>query len=57
MHNVSLEESRNNVPVDTAGGIFVYRLHTDFSEFVMHVVAHSGTPVAPMYDPCPKRGS
>lgn len=40
MHNVSLEESRKHVPVGTRGGIFIYRPHTEFSEFVMDVVEH-----------------
>ena len=38
MHDVSLEESRKHVPVGLRGGIFVYRLHTEFSKFVMDVV-------------------
>ena len=38
MHDVSLEESRKHVPVGTLGAIFVYRPHTEFSEFVMDVV-------------------
>ena len=40
MHNVSLEESRKHVPVGTLGAIFVYRPHTEFSQFVMDVVEH-----------------
>lgn len=40
MHNVPLEESRKHVPVGTLGGIFIYRPHTEFSEFVMDVVEH-----------------
>lgn len=38
MHDVSLEESRRHVPVGLRGAIFVYRPHTEFSEFVMDVV-------------------
>lgn len=38
MHNVSVEESRKHVPVDTRGGIFVYRPHTEISVFVMDAV-------------------
>ena len=40
MHNISLEESRKRFPVGTPGGIFVYRLQTDSSQFVMDVVEH-----------------
>lgn len=35
---VPLEEGRKQVPVESPGGIFVYRPHTDFSEFIMRVV-------------------
>lgn len=38
MHNVSFEESRKHVPLDVLGAIHVYRLHTEFSQFVMDVV-------------------
>jgi len=40
MHNVSLEESKKHVPIDAHGAVFVYRPHTEFSEFVMDVVEH-----------------
>ena len=40
MHNISFEESRKHVPLGVPGGVFVYRLHTEFSQFVMDVVAH-----------------
>ena len=40
MHNVSLEESRKHVSVNTPGGIFIYRRQTEFSQFVMDVVEH-----------------
>ena len=38
MHNISLEESRKRFPIGTRSGVFVYRLQTDFSQFVMRVV-------------------
>ena len=38
MHNVSFEESRKHVPPDVLGAIHVYRLHTEFSQFVMDIV-------------------
>ena len=38
MHNVSFEETRKHVPLDALGAIHVYRLHTEFSQFVMEVV-------------------
>ena len=38
MHNVSFEETQKHVPVDALGAIHVYRLHTEFSQFVMDVV-------------------
>ena len=40
MHTVSFEETRKHVPLGAPGGIFVYRLHTEFSQFVMDVVEH-----------------
>lgn len=40
MHNISFEESRKRFPVGIPGGVFVYRLHTEFSQFVMDVVEH-----------------
>lgn len=40
MHNVSFEESRKHVPVGALGGIFIYRPHTEFSEFVLDAVEH-----------------
>ena len=40
MHNVSFEAIRKHVPVDATAGVFVYRLHTEFSQFVMDVVEH-----------------
>lgn len=39
MHNVSFEEVRKHVPRDALSGLFVYRPRTDFSQFVMNVVA------------------
>lgn len=38
MHNVSFEETRKHVPVGVPGGVFVYRLHTESSQFIMDVV-------------------
>ena len=38
MHNISFEESRTRVPLGVPGGVFIYRLHTEFSQFVMDVV-------------------
>ena len=40
MHNVSLEESRKHVSAEVPGAIFVYRPHTEFSEFVLDAVEH-----------------
>ena len=40
MHNISFEESRKHVPLGVPGGVFVYRLHTEFSQFVMDTVEH-----------------
>ena len=40
MHNVSFEELRKPVPVGSRGCIFIYRQHTEFSQFVMDVVDH-----------------
>ena len=40
MHNVSFEETQKHVPADAPGAIYVYRPHTDFSQFVMDVVAN-----------------
>ena len=38
MHNVSFEDSRKHVPPDVRGAIHVYRLHTEFSQFVMDII-------------------
>ena len=38
MRNVSIEESRKQVPSEALGAIHVYRQHTDFSQFVMDVI-------------------
>ena len=40
MHNVPVEEARNHVPLGALGAIHVYRLHTEFSQCVMDVVAN-----------------
>ncbi|MCY3722570.1 MAG: hypothetical protein OXG97_10150 [Candidatus Poribacteria bacterium] len=39
MYNVSFEETqKHGFPADVLGAIYVYRPHTDFSEFIMDVV-------------------